>query len=318
MGHWNFSDTWALVRIDGNVPIQDDTIIDDFRLVSVLETLTYIIERGGKCIIVTHRGRPKKFDESLSTEVLVSWFMRKGFKTAFADSVEKIQELQKLDTDCIVFENIRFFETQSTPEKLFETLAECAQYYVFDGWGVAHRNDQSLHILPSFFPPQRMSIGFCVERELRQLQPFKESAQCMMVLGGGKGEEKLQIISRILNLTRLFVLPAVSNLPVVMENKSRVTNCNNLQELLAQSYELLEPTVPLIINGVTAYGDTLNFDTLIKLLQKRTGKTLICGGDTVAALRTTLHNATFSTGGGSTLSYLANNVLPALEAINRD
>lgn len=318
MAHWNFSNTWSLIRIDGNVPILDNAIADDFRLISILETLTYIIERGGKCIILTHLGRPQGYDESLSTASLVSWFKKQGFKTAFADTVERIQALRKSEYNCIVFENIRFFETQSTAKKLFESLSLCASYYVFDGWGVAHRNDLSINVLPSYFPQEKKSIGFCVERELKQLQPFKESSQYMMILGGGKGEEKLRLVSRVPNLKRLFLLPAVSTLPVIMENNCVIMKCKNLEELLAQSFELLEPALPLIINGVTAYGDTLNFDTLIKLLQKRTGKTLICGGDTVAALRISLHNATFSTGGGSTLSFLAGDSLPALEAISHD
>jgi 3-phosphoglycerate kinase len=71
-----------------------------------------------------------------------------------------------------------------------------------------------------------------------------------------------------------------------------------------------------VINGVTPFDGEIEFDAFIRVMQSRLGKTLICGGDTVAAFRQKLTGAIFSTGGGSTLHYLADMNLPALQIIN--
>jgi 3-phosphoglycerate kinase len=163
-----------------------------------------------------------------------------------------------------------------------------------------------------------MSIGFCIAHELKQLHPFKMSRQSTLILGGNKGDEKLALISRIPTITHLFLLPLVSHLEIATKRGCVIKKFSNTAELLSESLFILEPSIPLILNGVTPYGDTFNFDAFVELLKKRTGKTLICGGNTVAALRHVVPRATFSTGGGSTLSYLADDRLPALQALNHD
>lgn len=321
LGHWDLQNKWVLVRIDGNVPIKNNEIVDDSRLRCMRQTLIYIKERGGKCIILTHRGRPQQFEASLSTQILTQWFEQNGFTTRFAREVSQISSLKQLSPDCIIVENIRFFELLDRTEQndFYEELAQNAHYYVFDGWGVAHRADTSLTVLPRLFLPEKRSIGFCVLNELEQLQSFKTSDRCMMILGGGKGEEKLQVVTKISNLKKLIVLPAVSKIPLNDgEYVFSIKRFGTLKDSLSELNAMLEPAMPLLVNGLTPYDDQLGFDTLVENLQMRTGKTLVSGGDTVAALRSKLHNATFSTGGGSTLSYLADMCLPAVDALSHD
>ncbi len=321
LGHWDLHNKWILLRIDGNIPVKNNQIIDDSRLECILQTLNFIHERGGKCIIVTHRGRPNQFDAALSTEILVQWFVEEGFIARFARDVSQLQLLQSTDATCIVLENIRFFELLDADEQqdLFKELSQCAHYYVFDAWGVAHRNDPSLIELPLLFLPHNRSIGLCVQHEMQQLAYFKACENIMLLVGGGKGDEKMRIIKHNKKIQTLITLPTVSNSFLKTNSTMHdAYHCKSMKDSLRQSVTLLDPSLPLVINGVTPYEDQMSFDALIEILQARSGRMLVCGGDTVAALRNKLHNATFSTGGGSTLSYLADIRLPALATVIRD
>jgi phosphoglycerate kinase len=212
INHWNLQHQWVILRIDGNVPTENNRILDDFRLISILSTLNYILERGGRCIILSHRGRPQGFDNSLSTRILAEWFVNKGYSTVFASTLDDLKEHQQTDVSCIMFENIRFFDLLAADQAhiFYQSLASCASFYIFDGWAVAHRNDPSLVLLPTFFKNEERSIGFLIAHELHHLNFFKKSESLMLILGGGKGDEKLRIAAYIKNLKELFVLPAVS------------------------------------------------------------------------------------------------------------
>lgn len=206
----------VLVRIDGNVPLKNNVIDNDFRLKAVLPTLRFLREKGATITIATHLGRPKPGapghrDPQLSTKPLQQWFNAQNFKVN-------------------VLENLRFDPREQQmcpcpaepwrrrvvkPNPLFaRELADGFDYFVNDAWGAFHRHDTSITLLPGCFPPEKRSFGFLVQKELEALTPLKDNPQqpYLIFLGGGKGETKLQILKELVATkkpTTVIVLPAL-------------------------------------------------------------------------------------------------------------
>ena len=186
----------VLVRIDGNVPLTNGVIDNAFRLHAVLPTLQFLQERGAQITIITHLGRPKNYEPELSTKPLQQWFDATQLKVT-------------------VLENLRFDPREQEPNKLYaQELADDFDYFVQDAWGVLHRHDTSVTLLPACFAPEKRSFGFLVEKELKQLKTVKNNpAQPYLVfLGGGKGDTKLEMLEKLVHTkkpTTIIVLPAL-------------------------------------------------------------------------------------------------------------
>ena len=76
---WDLANKRVLVRADLNVPLANGTIVNDYRLQSILPTINLIQKNGGKVIIITHMGRPKGHTPELSTKKLIPWFEDQGY-----------------------------------------------------------------------------------------------------------------------------------------------------------------------------------------------------------------------------------------------
>lgn len=204
------------VRADLNVPLdRDGTILDDYRLQKMLPTLDYILSQGGKIILATHLGRPKKQEPHLSTRHLIPWFKSRNYEIIFEPDLQQAALKSHVvpQGHILLLENLRFFKGEKESNDTFaKQLHACADSYVQDAFGVVHRTDTSVTLLAKLFDKHHRTIGFLIEHELQELnkllmcppQPF------MLILGGGKISDKIPLIERMIDKIKILALcPAI-------------------------------------------------------------------------------------------------------------
>lgn len=210
---FNFKDKKALVRVDFNVP-QDDQlkVTDNTRIVAVKPTVEKILKDGGSVILMTHLGRPKgevKNEFSLKN-ILDEVSAVLGQEVKFVEEsiggkAEKAAaELQP--GEILLLENLRFHnEEEKGDEGFAEQLSKLGDAYVNDAFGTAHRAHASTAVIAKFFNSTKF-FGSLMANELKAIDKVLKSGEkpITAILGGSKVSTKITIIENI--------LPAVDNL----------------------------------------------------------------------------------------------------------
>jgi phosphoglycerate kinase len=207
----------VLVRVDFNVPLGTDedgnpVVADDTRIVSALATVEELRRRGARLVLVSHLGRPDGHrDERLSMAPVVARLRElTDAKVTLAPAVvgdETRALTEKLkDGEVLVLENVRFEagEKSNDPE-LARALAELADLYVDDAFGVAHRahasNEGVAHLLPS-------AAGRLLEGEVKTLRGILENPAhpLVAIVGGAKVTDKIAVIDRFLEIADVLII----------------------------------------------------------------------------------------------------------------
>jgi phosphoglycerate kinase len=196
----------VLVRVDFNVPLRDGEITDDTRIRAALPTVELLRERGARIILVSHLGRPKGRDATLSLRPVADRLAElTGTPVAFAgdvvgeDARAKVAALEP--GQIVLLENIRFEpgETKNDPE-LAAKLGEFADVYVNDAFGSAHRAHASTEGITHHVAD--CAAGLLLEREVSVLSAILAAPErpLVAVLGGSKVTDKIAVIERFLDL----------------------------------------------------------------------------------------------------------------------
>lgn len=204
----------VLLRADLNIPLSNGSIANDFRLRALLPTLNYLHQQKAITFIATHLGRPQgKYNETLSTKILIPWFQKHGYSIIFESDLQKTTQANYSPGSIILLENMRFFPGEQNQDQQFaQQLAACAEYYVNDAFGTLHRHDTSVSLVAHYFPPDKKTIGFLIEKELRELDLLKNNPKqpFTLIIGGGKVDTKLSLIKGMLDsVTTILLCPAV-------------------------------------------------------------------------------------------------------------
>lgn len=196
----------ALVRCDFNVPLDDaGAITDDTRIRASLPTIQYLLERGGRVVLLSHLGRPKGKPEakySLKPVAarlgeLLGKLVRFVESTTGADAVAASRELK--DGEALLLENTRFAPgEEKNDESLARSFAELGDFYVNDAFGAAHRAHASTEGVARFLRPA--VAGLLMERELEYLGAALENPKrpFIAILGGAKISGKIDVIQSLL------------------------------------------------------------------------------------------------------------------------
>lgn len=197
----------VLVRCDFNVPMDDNgKITDDTRIVSALPTINYLIENGGKVVLMSHLGRPKgEADPKYSLEPVanrLSELLNKEVTFAKDDKVisEDVKEIvnNMNNGDVVLLENTRFRNEEKKNDEAFaKELASLGDLFVNDAFGTSHRSHASNVGVSSFLPS---AVGFLVKKEIEVMGKALENPErpFVAILGGAKVSDKIGVIENLL------------------------------------------------------------------------------------------------------------------------
>jgi phosphoglycerate kinase len=202
-----------LVRVDFNVP-QDDSgaITDDRRIRMALPTITSIIDRGGKAVLMSHLGRPKgAADPSLSLAPVAARLgellgkpVALAADTGGPDSAAKAAALP--EGGVLVLENVRFNpgEKKGDDADYVAGLAGLADAYVNDAFGTCHRAEASMYAVPKAMKAAGKAavVGFLVDKEIKYLAEAigQPKRPFVAILGGKKVSDKIAVITNLLSI----------------------------------------------------------------------------------------------------------------------
>ena len=206
----------VLLRVDFNVPVRDGVITDDGRIRAALPTIETLIKLGASVLVCSHLGRP---EGSVKPEYSLAPVARRlsellGQEVSFAaDTIgSSAREVANgLEPGGVaVLENLRFAEAETSKDQesrmtFARELAELADVFVSDGFGVVHRKHASVYELAKLLPS---AAGLLVEAEVKVLEALtrSDSKPYNVVLGGSKVSDKLAVIGSL--------LPKIDNLVV--------------------------------------------------------------------------------------------------------
>ena len=204
----NFQGKKALIRVDFNVPLNEDLkITDDTRICAALPTINKILSEDGSVILMSHLGRPKNgHEDKFSLKHIVNHLSEKlNIKVKFAhncigDEVTKIAN-QLNNGEVLLLENLRFHSEEKAGDKSFaEKLSKLADIYVNDAFGTAHRAHASTAVIANFFHDNKC-FGYVMANEITNLEKVVNEGErpITAIMGGAKVSSKITIINKLLD-----------------------------------------------------------------------------------------------------------------------
>lgn len=211
--NYDFNGKKVLVRVDFNVPLNDQfEITDSTRIDAAISTIQKIISGGGAAILMSHLGRPKDGPENkFSLKHLIPYLADQlDTKVLFADDCigesAKNEASNLKSGEVLLLENLRFYKEETKGDvKFAEKLASLGNVYMNDAFGTAHRAHASTAIIAQFFPEEKL-FGYIMENEVKSIDKVlhKSKRPFTAILGGAKVSGKIEIINNL--------LPKVDNL----------------------------------------------------------------------------------------------------------
>ncbi|HEY9562077.1 MAG TPA: phosphoglycerate kinase [Anseongella sp.] len=205
---YDFSGKRALIRVDFNVPLNEQfEITDDNRIVAAFPTIEKILNDGGAVVLMSHLGRPKgQASDKFSLKHIVAHLSKKlnrDVKFA-ADCIgeEAFALSGRLQSgEVLLLENLRFYKEEEKGDEAFaEKLSRHGEVYVNDAFGTAHRAHASTTVVAKFFPDARM-FGYLMAAELKNAEKVLNSPERPLtaIMGGAKVSDKILLIESLLD-----------------------------------------------------------------------------------------------------------------------
>ncbi|PCH50828.1 MAG: phosphoglycerate kinase [Flavobacteriaceae bacterium] len=203
----NFKGKKALIRVDFNVPLDENfNITDATRIEAAKPTIIKILEDGGAVILMSHLGRPKGVEEKYSLKHIVAKVSEIiGVEVKFvSDCIGEIAEKAASELqmgEVLLLENLRFHAEETKGDLEFsKQLSKLGDVYVNDAFGTAHRAHASTTIVAQFFPENKC-FGALLAQEILSLKKILEEGKkpVLAILGGAKVSSKITVIENILD-----------------------------------------------------------------------------------------------------------------------
>ena len=202
----NFKNQRAIIRVDFNVPLNEDLqVTDTTRIKAAKPTIDYILSAGGSCVLLSHLGRPNGFEQKLSfqniidkiSEILEHKVM--FCKTCLGSEAES-KASSLLPGEVLLMENLRFSPEETKGDLVFsEGLSKLGTIFVNDAFGTAHRAHASTTIIANFFQDNKC-FGSLLEKEVLAIDKVLKDgvSPILAILGGAKVSTKITIIESLL------------------------------------------------------------------------------------------------------------------------
>ncbi|WP_420577595.1 phosphoglycerate kinase [Ekhidna sp.] len=204
---YDFKGKKALIRVDFNVPLNDQMeVTDETRINAAIPTIKKILNDGGSCILMSHLGRPKNGPEDkFSLRHIVPNLGKKlGVPIKFANdcigqsAIEGSRSLK--GGEVLLLENVRFYKEETAGDEDFaQKLANLGDIYVNDAFGTAHRAHASTTVAAKFFDEK--CCGNVMQAELENAKKVLSNAEepFTAIMGGAKISDKIMIIEQLLD-----------------------------------------------------------------------------------------------------------------------
>lgn len=281
--NFNFAGKKAFVRVDFNVPVDENfAITDDTRIRAAMPTLKKILNDGGSLIIASHMGRPKKNpDKKYSLKHIVA-----RVSELLGTEVKFVADCNKADAECanlkpgeaLLLENLRFYaEEEGKPRGLAEDatdeeksaakkaikasqkefakhLASYADCYVNDAFGTAHRAHASTALIADYFDSNNKMFGYLMNKEVTAVE--KVMAQTVRpftaIMGGSKVSSKIDIIENLLTKVDNLIIAGGMTYTFVKAQGGKIGNSICEDDKLDLALELMEKAKKNNVNLVLA------------------------------------------------------------------
>jgi len=203
-----------LTRLDFNVPLDENSkITDKYRIKSSLQTIQYIIENGGKAVLMSHLGRPngKRLQSMSLKPVAEELSICLGQKVILApdcvgQEVENIVNRME-NGDIVLLENLRFHKDETNNEREFcKSLAKLGDIFINDAFGTIHRAHASTVGVSEFI--SKSAIGYLIRKELKFLNRMlsNPTKPFLAILGGAKVADKIKVIDKLLDKVQTLII----------------------------------------------------------------------------------------------------------------
>jgi phosphoglycerate kinase len=211
---FGFAGRKALVRVDFNVPLDEQFLItDDTRIRATVPTIQKILADGGSVILMSHLGRPKGGPEARFSlrHLLPALNETFGLTVRFADDCvgasaqEQAANLQP--GEILLLENLRFYKEEEKGDAGFaQKLAALGDVWVNDAFGTAHRAHASTSVIGQFF--QDRVCGYVMRAEIENADKLLDHAErpFIAIMGGAKISDKILIIERLLDKVDTLII----------------------------------------------------------------------------------------------------------------
>ena len=209
----SFSGKKVFIRVDFNVPFDEfDEITDNSRIVAALPTINYVLSNGGSCILASHLGRPKGFDQGLSLKKIIPELKNLLKKHVFFSNdcigEQAIKYSGQLKAgEILLLENLRFHKEETLADEAFaRRLSKLADVYINDAYGTTHREHASTATIAKFFTEK--CAGILLQNEIQSLQKLmhKPKRPVTAIIGGAKVSSKISVISNILDFVDNLII----------------------------------------------------------------------------------------------------------------
>ena len=296
---FNFAGKKAIVRVDFNVPLDDNgNVTDDTRIRGALPTLKKVLADGGAVIMMSHMGKPKgKVNPKLSLKQIVGKVSEKlGVDVKFApDCANADKEAADLKMgEALLLENLRFYPEEEgkpvgvekgTPEydeakkamkesqkKFAQKLASYADVYVNDAFGTAHRKHASTAVIADYFDKDSKMLGYLMEKEVTAIDNVLKNAQhpFTAIIGGSKVSSKLGVIKNLLDKVDNLIIGGGMGYTFIKAQGGHIGDSLHEDDLMPEALNVIkaakEKGVNLSLSVATVAGDSFSNDANRKVV----------------------------------------------------
>ena len=207
----NINNKNLVIRFDYNVPIKDNKVIDDTRIVKSLKTLNYCIEKANRIVILSHIGRIKTEEDKINHTLkpvcdYLSELINKNIAFCDYKNVEQVLNNNKI----IMMENTRYFDLDNKKEsncddELSKYFSSFGEIFINDAFGASHRKAASNVGITKYLPSVN---GFLIEEEVNNLNRLLDNPKrpYIVIMGGKKVSDKIQVINNLIKkVDKLFI-----------------------------------------------------------------------------------------------------------------
>ena len=291
---FNFAGKKAIVRVDFNVPLDENgNVTDDTRIRGALPTLKKILNDGGALIMMSHMGKPKgKVNPKLSLKQIVPNVSKAlGVEVKFAgDCGNADAEAAALKSgEALLLENLRFYPEEEgkpvgvekgTPEydaakkemkdrqkNFAKKLASYADVYINDAFGTAHRKHASTAVIADSFDKDHKMLGYLMEKEVKAINNVLKNAQhpFTAIIGGSKVSSKLGVIKNLLDKVDNLIIGGGMGYTFIKAQGGHIGKSLHEDDLMPEALNVIkaakEKGVNLSLSVATVCGQDFSNDT---------------------------------------------------------